>query len=49
MMCDRGAESQMNQLWDEELRLGTAVAFDAYGRTLEMVKLFKYLSRIIRA
>ena len=48
VMCARGAERWMKRLQDEEARLSTAVAFDAYGRPLEMVTLFKYLSRIIR-
>ena len=47
-MCTRGEERWMKRLQDEEARLSTAVAFEAYVRPLEMVKLFKYLSRIIR-
>ena len=48
VMCARGAERWMKRLQDEEAGLSTTVAFEAYVRPLEMVTLFKYLSRIIR-
>ena len=49
VMCARGAERWMKWLQDKEAWLRTVVTFEAYGRPLEMVALFKYLIRIIRA
>ena len=48
-MCARGAERRPKRLWEEYAQLSTEVAFEAYGRPLEMVTTFKYLGRILTA
>ena len=37
----------LKQLRMEEARMRTAVAFEAYGRPLEMVTAFKYLGSVL--
>ena len=48
-MCARGMMRRLKQLPEEEARLSTTVAFEAYGIPLWTVKVFKYPVRILTA
>ena len=48
-MCSRVAERFMKKRWEEEARMITVMAFEAYMRPLERVAEFKYLWRILTA
>ena len=39
---------KLNWLWKEEARMNTAVAFQFYRETLEVVLVFKYLGMVLR-
>ena len=42
-ICKKGAERKRRQMVEAELRDSTERAFEAYGKPLEMVLIFKYL------
>ena len=46
-MCDNRVERKRKWWVKEEAKAIKIVAFQAYGRSLEMVTLFKYLGRVI--
>ena len=48
-MCAKGLKRILKQPRDEEAQAIKEVAFQVYGRTLEMVTVFKYLGRVINA
>ena len=48
-MCSRGAERKCRVLVEDEAHMGVAEAFQSYGRSLEVMSLFKYLGRILTA
>ena len=45
----RSGSDDVWRLAEEEARAATSRAFSAYGRTLEMVPLFRYLGRLLSA
>ena len=44
-----GAERKRRRLAETEIRESTEMAFEAYGKQLKTVSIFKYLGRIITA
>ena len=46
-MCAKGLEHKIKRLREEEANASTSVAFQAYGRPLEMVTAFKYVGRVL--
>ena len=46
-MCSKGAERKLKRLREEEAQASTAVALQAYGRPMEMMKEFKYPGRVL--
>ena len=48
-MCRSGAERKRRKMAETELRESTEMAFEAYGKQLEVVPSFKYLGRIMTA
>ena len=45
--CAKGAESKRQRLVDEDMRESTERSFQAYGKPLETVTLFKYLGWVM--
>ena len=45
--CARGGKGEIQRLVEEEVWESVERAFQAYGRTLDMVTFFKYLGRVL--
>ena len=48
-MCKKGAKRKGRWMTEAELRESTERAFEAYGKPLETVLIFKYLGRVMTA
>ena len=46
-MCTKGAERKLKRLWEEGVEASMKVAFQAYGRSLKTVTVFKDLGRAL--
>ena len=48
-LCRKGAERKRRRIAEEDLRDTTERAFEAYRKSIETVKQFKYLGRVMTA
>ena len=48
-MCAKGLERKLNRMKEEEVQVSMVVAFQSYGRHMDMVMEFKYIGHILTA